>query len=183
MNPDFLLSIVAAIAGFLLKTTLAFGACLALSRLVIYANFRFVIWSGCVYGSAAYWLYQANALWAGRQQSTAASGVALPPASSTVGAWQIPAVWAFPLGVTVRMIGIVYLLTLCYLVFLHLQKRRHLRWVLSFTTEPPVGIAERFAVLAKKLHAGRSRLLIRENYAKPESAHTNGQFSCGKPGA
>ena len=167
MNPDFLLSIVAAIAVFLLKTTLAFGACLALSRLVVSANFRFVIWSGCVYGSAAYWLYLANALWAGRQQSTAASGVALPPASSTVGAWQIPAVWAFPLGVTLRMIGIVYLLTLCYLVFLHLQKRRHLRWVLSFTTEPPVGIAERFAILAKKLHAGRSRLLILSGATSP----------------
>jgi beta-lactamase regulating signal transducer with metallopeptidase domain len=65
------------------------------------------------------------------------------------------------------MIGIVYLLTLCYLVFLHLQKRRHLRWVLSFTTEPPVDIAERFAVLAKKLHAGRSRLLILSGATSP----------------
>jgi beta-lactamase regulating signal transducer with metallopeptidase domain len=167
MNPDFLLSVVAAIAVFLLKTTLAFGACLALSRLVVSANFRFVIWSGYVYGSAAYWFYLAYALWADTQQSTAAPGVQLPPASSTVGAWQIPAAWAFPLGVTLRMIGIVYLLTLCYLVFLHLRKRRHLRWVLSFTTEPPVGIAERFAVLAKKLHAGRSRLLILSGATSP----------------
>ena len=75
---------------------------------------------------------------------------------STVGAWQIPAAWALPLGVTLRMIGIVYLLTLFYLVFLRLRKRRRLRWVLSFTAEPQVGVAERFAVLAKKLHAGRS---------------------------
>jgi beta-lactamase regulating signal transducer with metallopeptidase domain len=160
MNPDFLLSIVAAIAVYLLKTTLAFGACLALSRLVVSANFRFVIWSGFVYGSAAYWFYLANALGAGSQQSTAAPATLLPPASSTIGAWQIPAVWALPLGVTMRTIGLVYLLTLCYLVVLHLQKRRHLKWVLSFTTEPPVDVAERFAVLAKKLHAGRSRLLI-----------------------
>ena len=155
MNPDFLLSVVAAIAVFLLKTTLAFGACLALSRLVVSANFRFVIWSGYVYGSAAYWFYLANALWADKQQSTAAPGFRLPPASSTVGAWQIPAAWAFPLGVTLRIIGIVYLLTLCYLVFLHLRKRRHLGAVFNFTSEPPVDIAERFAVLAKKLHAER----------------------------
>jgi beta-lactamase regulating signal transducer with metallopeptidase domain len=167
MNPDFLLGIVAAIAVFLLKTTLAFGACLALSRLVVPANFRFVMWSGFVYGSAVYWFYLANALWAGRQQSTAAPGLLLPPANSTVGAWQIPAVWAFPLGVTLRVIGIVYLLTLCYLVLLHLRKRRHLRWVLSFTIEPPVDIAERFAVLAKKLHAGRSRLLILSGVTSP----------------
>jgi beta-lactamase regulating signal transducer with metallopeptidase domain len=167
MNPDFLLSIVAAIAVFLLKTTLAFGACLALSRLIVSANCRFVIWSGFVYGAAAYWFYLANALWAGRQQSTATPGVQLPPASSTVGAWQIPAVWAFPLGVTLRLIGVVYLLTLCYLVFLHLRNRRHLRWVLNFTSEAPVDIAERFAALAKKLHAGRSRLLILSGATSP----------------
>jgi beta-lactamase regulating signal transducer with metallopeptidase domain len=167
MNPDFLLSIVAAIAVYLLKTTLAFAACLALSRLVVSANFRFALWSGFVYGSAAYWFYLANSLWVGRQQATAAPGIALPPASSTVGAWQIPAAYAFPLGVTLRMIGVVYLLTLCYLVFLHLRKRRHLKWVLNFTSEPPVAIAEKFAVLAKKLHAGRSRLLILSGAASP----------------
>ncbi len=167
MNPDFFLSIVAAIAVFLLKTTLAFGVCLALSRLVVSANFRFVIWSGYVYGGAAYWCFLANAVWAGGQHSTAAPGILLPSASSTVGAWQIPAVWAFPLGATLRVIGIVYLLTLCYLVFLHLRKRLHLRWVLNFTSEPPVDIAERFAVLAKKLHAGRSRLLILSGATSP----------------
>jgi beta-lactamase regulating signal transducer with metallopeptidase domain len=167
MNPNFLLGIVAAIAVFLLKTTLAFGACLALSRLVGSANFRFVIWSGFVYASAAYWFYLANALWMGRQQPPATTGILLPAASSTVAAWQIPAAWAFPLGVTLRMIGIVYLLTLCYFVVLHLRKRRHLRWVLSFTSGPPVEIAKSFAALAKKFHAGRSRLLILSGAASP----------------
>jgi beta-lactamase regulating signal transducer with metallopeptidase domain len=167
MNPDFLLSIVAAIAVFLLKTTLAFVACLALSRLVVSANLRFVLWSSFVYGSTAYWIYLANALSATRLQSTAAPGILLPPAISTVGAWQIPAAWAFPLGVTLRLIGIVYLLALCYFSFLHLRKRRHLKWVLNFTSEPPVAIAEKFAVLARKLHAGRSRLLILSGAASP----------------
>ncbi len=167
MNPDFLLSIVAAVAVYLLKTTLAFGACLALSRLVVSANSRFVIWSGFVYGSAAYWLYLASELWPRRQQATAAPAILLPRASSTAGAWQIPAAWAFPLGVTLRVIGIVYLLILGYLVFLHYRKHRHLRWVLKFTSEPPVEIAQSFSVLAKKLHAGRSRLLILSGAASP----------------
>jgi len=65
------------------------------------------------------------------------------------------------------MVGIVYLLTLCYLFLLHLRKRRHLRWVLSFTSGPPVDIAKSFAALAKKLHAGRSRLLILSGAASP----------------
>jgi beta-lactamase regulating signal transducer with metallopeptidase domain len=167
MNPDSLLGIVAAIVVFLLKTTLAFGACLALSRLAVSANFRFIIWSGFVYGSAAYWFYLANALWMGKQQPPAATRILLPAASSTVGAWQIPAAWAFPLGVTLRVIGIVYLLTLCYLFFLHLRRRLHLRWVLSFTSAPTVDIAKSFAILARKLHARRSRLLILSGALSP----------------
>ncbi len=167
MNPDFLLSIVAALAGFLFKTILAFGACLVLSRLVVPSNFRFVMWSGFVYGSAAYWFYLASELWAGREHSTATPSVLLPTASSTVGVWQIPSGWAFPLGVTLRIVGMLYVLTLFYLVFLHLRKRHHLRWVLKFTSEPPVEIAERFAVLAKKLHARRSRLLILSGVTSP----------------
>jgi beta-lactamase regulating signal transducer with metallopeptidase domain len=167
MNPDFLLSIVSAIAVFLLKTTLAFGVCLALSRLVVSASFRFAIWSGYVYGAAAYWCFLADVVWTGGQNSTAVPMHLLPAASSTVGTWQVPAAWAFPLGIMLRLAGILYLLTLCYLVFLHVQKRLHLRWVINFTSQPPAEIAKRFAVLAKKLHAGRSRLLILSGATSP----------------
>ncbi len=166
-NPDFLLNVVAALAGFLLKTTVGFAACLALSRLVVSANFRFVIWSGFVYGSAAYWLYLADALLAGAQPPTVDRAVLMQPPNSGVGAWQISTVWAFPLGLTLRVIGIVYLLALCYLVFTHLRKRRNLKWVLTFTSEPPVYVAERFASLAKKLHVGRSKLLILSGATSP----------------
>ena len=166
-NPDFLLNVVAALAVFLLKTTVGFAACLALSRLVVSANFRFVIWSGFVYGSAAYWLYLADALLAGAQPPTVDRAVLMQPPNSGVGAWQISTVWAFPLGLTLRVIGIVYLLALCYLVFTHLRKRRNLKWVLTFTSEPPAYVAERFASLAKKLHVGRSKLLILSGATSP----------------
>src|ERR1700678_1658911 len=134
MNPDFLLRVVAAIAGFVLKTTLAFGVCLALSRLVNSPKFRFIIWSAFVYGAAGYWLSLASKLWtnglrASGQPSTMAPARALVPASSSIGAWLIPGSWALPLGVTLRLLGTVYLLTLCYLVFHHLKERRHLKWV------------------------------------------------------
>ena len=166
MNPAFSISVIVAIAGFALKTTVAFGACLALSRLLQSASLRFVAWSGYVYGTAGYWLYLANKLWAPPQQSTRVLTGLLPPASS-VGAFQIPGSWAFALGLTLRVIGILYLLALGYLVLDHLRKRRHLKWVLSFTSEPPLEIIEMFQSLARELHAGRSKLFILSGVASP----------------
>jgi beta-lactamase regulating signal transducer with metallopeptidase domain len=167
MNSDWLLSFIAAIAGFFLKTTLAFGTCVALSRLIDSAKFRFVIWSGFVYGSAAYWLYLANVLWAPQQQSAKLVPVPLRPITSSFAAWQIPPSWALPLGVTMRTLAIIYLLTLCYFFFDHLKKRRHLRWVLRFTSEPPAEIAETFRSVAKELHARRSKLLLLSGATSP----------------
>jgi beta-lactamase regulating signal transducer with metallopeptidase domain len=172
MNPDFLLTVIAAIAGFVLKTTLAFGVCLTLSRLVNSPKFRFMIWSAFVYGAAGYWVILTSELWtnglrASGQPPTMATARALVPASSSIGAWQIPGAWALPLGVTLRLLGTVYLLTLCYLVFHHFKERRHLKWVLNFTSEPPADIAERFKSLANMLRAGRSKLLILSGATSP----------------
>ena len=172
MNPNFLLIVVAAIAGFVLKTTLAFGVCLALSRLVNSPKFRFIIWSAFVYGAAGYWVSLASELWtnglrASGQPSTMVPARALVPASSSIGTWQIPGAWALPLGVTLRLLGTVYLLTLCYLVFHHLKERRHLKWVLNFTSEPPADVTERFKSLANMLRASRSKLLILSGATSP----------------
>jgi beta-lactamase regulating signal transducer with metallopeptidase domain len=167
MNSDWLLSFIAAIAGFFLKTILAFGTCVGLSRLIDSAKFRFVIWSGFVYGTAAYWLYLANALWAPQQQSAKVAPAPLQPITSSFAAWQIPSSWALPLGVTVRALGIIYLLTVCCFIFGHLKKRRHLRWVLRFTSEPPVEIAETFRLVARELHASRSKLLLLSGATSP----------------
>jgi len=167
MDPDFLLSVIAAIAGFFLKSTIAFAACAALSRLAHSPKLRFLFWSGFVYGTATYWLYLASALWRPVQQSTAAVTIAAQPVVSPVTAWQVPTSWAFPLGLTLRAIGIAYLLALCYAIFAHLKKRYYLRWVLSFTSEPPVEIAKTFQSVARELRASRSKLLILSGATSP----------------
>jgi beta-lactamase regulating signal transducer with metallopeptidase domain len=166
MNPDLLLRVVAALAGFILKTTLAFGVCLVFSWLVDSPNRRFMTWLGFLYGSAAYWLWLAKGFLAGGQSASAPSA-SVQPVASSVGAWQIPGSWAFPLGITLRVIGIVYLLILSYIFITHIKKQRQLKWVLSFTTEPPVEIAEIFRRLAESLHVGRSRLLVLSGATSP----------------
>jgi beta-lactamase regulating signal transducer with metallopeptidase domain len=167
MNPDVLLSIIATLSGFVLKTTLAFAVCLVLSRLVESPNSKFVIWSAFLYGSAAYWFLLANAALAGGQSSPSAPHALLRPVTAAVAAWQIPDSWAFPLGLALRAIGIIYLLIVSYMAFAHLRKRWHLRWVLGFTSEPSPEIAQRFQALADSLGVGRSRLLILSGATSP----------------
>jgi beta-lactamase regulating signal transducer with metallopeptidase domain len=163
MNPDHLLGIVNALAGFVLKTILAFVVCLALSWLAGSPSKRFVVWLGFLYGSAIYWLWLAKGvLGAGRLSEPVAHS--LTPA---VSALQIPGSWAFPLAAALRGIGIAYLLILGYLLFIHFKKHRQLNWVLGFTSQPPSEIAEAFRPLAKKLHVGRSRLLVLSGVTSP----------------
>jgi beta-lactamase regulating signal transducer with metallopeptidase domain len=165
MDADFLLSVIAGLAVFLLKSTLAFGACAALSRLADSPRFRFVLWSSFVYGTAAYWLYLASVLW--RPHATAAGAAASQPALAAATAWQIPSSWAFPLSLTLRTAGVVYLLALCYWIFAHFKKRRYLTWVLRFTSQPPLEIAETFQSVARELQASRSKLLILSGATSP----------------
>jgi beta-lactamase regulating signal transducer with metallopeptidase domain len=167
MNPDHLLRIVAALAGFGLKTALAFGVCLVFSWLVDSPNRRFMIWLAFLYGAAAYWIWLAKGVLAGGQLSACAPHASAQATTSTVSTWQIPGSWALPLGVALRVIGIAYLLVLSYILLTHIKRQRHLKWVLSFTTKPPVEIAETFQPLAESLHVGRSRLLVLSGVTSP----------------
>ena len=65
------------------------------------------------------------------------------------------------------MIGVAYLLVLSYSLLTHFKRQRHLKWVLGFTTKPPVEIAKTFQLLAESLHVGRSRLLVLSGVISP----------------
>jgi beta-lactamase regulating signal transducer with metallopeptidase domain len=167
MNPQLLLATMAALAGFLLKTTLAFAVCLVSSWLIDSPNRRFALWLGFLYGAAAYWLWLARGVLAGGRLSASVPGTPFQAVTSGAEIWQIPDSWAFPLGVAFRVIGIVYLLVLSYILLTHLKRQRHLKWVLGFTTKPPAEIAETFQPLAESLHVGRSRLLVLSGVTSP----------------
>ena len=167
MNPDLLLGIVAALAGFVLKTALAFGVCLAISWLAGSPNRRFAVWLGFLSGAAAYWVWMANGFLAGKHLDAGAPRASIQPATSTIGVLHIPGSWAFPLGLALRVIGIAYLLVLICILFTHIKKQRQLRWVLRFTTNPPAEVAAVFQLLAKGLRVGRSRLLVLSGVASP----------------
>jgi beta-lactamase regulating signal transducer with metallopeptidase domain len=172
MNPDLLLGIVAALAGFVLKTALAFGVGLAISWLAGSPNRRFAVWLGFLSGAAAYWVWMAYGFLAGGRlagghPNAGAPHASVQPPTPTIGILQIPGSWAFPLGLALRVIGVAYLLVLTCILFTHIKKQRQLRWVLRFTTKPPAEVAAVFQSLAKSLHVGRSRLLVLSGVASP----------------
>jgi beta-lactamase regulating signal transducer with metallopeptidase domain len=167
VNPDLLLRVVAALAGFFLKTTLAFGVCLVFTRLVDLPNRRFSIWLSFLGGMGAYWLWLAKGVLADGQLPASAPISSVQPAASSVNAWQIPGSWAFPLGIALRVAGIVYLLALAGMLFTYIKKQWHLRWVLRFTSAPPVEIAEIFQSLAPTLGVSRSQLLVLSGVTSP----------------
>jgi beta-lactamase regulating signal transducer with metallopeptidase domain len=165
MNSDLSLGVVTAFADFILKTALAFGVCLILSRLVNSPGRRFLVWSSFLCGSAAYWLFLAQGLFASVRPAAAASSV--PVQAGSQGAWQIPDSWAFPLGISLRVMGIAYLLVLAYLLITHIKKHIQLKWVLGFTSQPPADVAAAFQPIASSLGVGRSRLLVLSGVTSP----------------
>jgi beta-lactamase regulating signal transducer with metallopeptidase domain len=167
MNPDLLLGIVSALAGFILKTTVAFAVCLALGWLAYSPSRRFIVWLGFLYAATAYWLWMANVLFRRGQLHVSISGAAVQPRSSFTGALQIPGSWAVPLSLALRGIGIAYLLVLIYILFTHFKKQRQLKWVLRFTTKPPAEIEATFQAVAGSLGVHRARLLVLSGVASP----------------
>ena len=170
MNSDLLLSLVAALTGFVLKTTLAFVICLIINRLVDSPNSKFIIWLGFLYGAGAYWLWLAKGFLPGRPAAELSGTFAQPSmgsVSSAAAAWQVPGSWAFPLGIGLRVAGIVYLLVLSYILFAHIKRQRQMRWVLGFSSKPPDEIAQAFQLIAGKLRVGRARLLVLSGVTSP----------------
>jgi beta-lactamase regulating signal transducer with metallopeptidase domain len=167
MNPDLLLGVVTALAGFVLKTTLAFGVCLVLSWLADSPSRRFMVWLSFLYGTTAYWLFLATGVFAGGQVTATTSSVPAQAVRASVGAWQIPGSWAFPLGIALRVVGIAYLLVLAYMLVAHIKKHIQLKWVLRFTSQPPAEVAAAFQPIAQSLGVGRSRLLVLSGVTSP----------------
>jgi beta-lactamase regulating signal transducer with metallopeptidase domain len=168
MKTDLLLVVTTALTGFALKTALAFAVCLVLSWLADSPARRFLVWLTFLYGSAAYWLFLAKGVFAGGQASAAASSsVPVQAVRGSVRAWQIPDSWALPLGISLRVIGIAYLLVSIYMLIAQIKKHIQLKWVLGFTCQPPDELVAAFQPIARNLGVGRSRLLVLAGATSP----------------
>ena len=166
MNPDHLLAVVTALTGFVLKTTLAFGVCLFLSWLADSPSRRFMVWLSFLYGTAAYWLFLGTSI-VSDQVTTVPSSIPAQAVRETGPSWQIPSSWILPLGLALRVLGVVYLLVLTYMLVVHIKKHFQLKWVLRFTSQPPDEVVAAFQPIAQSFGASRSRLLVLAGVTSP----------------
>ncbi|MGC2162212.1 MAG: M56 family metallopeptidase [Silvibacterium sp.] len=159
------MAVTAALAGFLLKTTLAFAICWVLSKIVVSPAARFLVWFGCLAGAASYWFWL-GASFAPHDAALAPLASTLIPAA-TVGKWQIESSWVLPLSFLLRGSGTLYLIALVYFLFARIKKQMHLRWVLRFAYKVPDKIEDVFRPIANSLHVGNVRLMALSGIHSP----------------
>jgi beta-lactamase regulating signal transducer with metallopeptidase domain len=167
MHPESLLAIVAALAGYLLKTSLGFCVCWAISKVVVSPGSKFLVWLGFLVGAACYWLWLAEGF-VPHKASLAPFQMPMALAlAAPVGKWQIQPSWAFSLSIVLRGLGVLYLLALGRLLFARIRKQMHLRWILRFAYRAPERIENFFQPIAESLDGSNVRLLVLSGIHSP----------------
>ena len=166
MLPEAQLAIVAAFAGFILKTFLGFCICWALGRIVASPHRTFLVWFAFLAVCGCYWLFLIGSF-----IPHAAPEFALPVHAATssgpVAKWQFPSSWAYPLRMVERLLGGLYLIVLVYFLMARLKKQLRLRWVLRFAYKAPERIESMFRSIATESGAGKIELLVLSGIYSP----------------
>jgi len=166
MHPDTQLAIVAAFAGFVLKTFLGFCICWAISKIVVSPRRRFLVWFAFLSIAGGYWLFLIVSF-----IPHAAPEFALPvhavTSSEPLAKWQLPSSWAYPLMVVERVLGGLYLIALGYFLVVRIRKQLRLRWVLRFAYKAPDQIESMFRSIAIDSGADKIQLLVLSGIYSP----------------
>jgi beta-lactamase regulating signal transducer with metallopeptidase domain len=157
MLPEIQLAIVAAFAGFSLKTFLGFCICWAVSKIVMSPRRRFLVWFAFLSIAGGYWLFLIVSF-----VPHTAPAFALPlhavTSSGPLAKWQLPSSWTFPVMAIERVLGCLYLIALGYLLVVRIKKQLRLRWVLRFAYHAPDRIESMFRSIA--IHSGSDNIQL-----------------------
>ena len=166
MRPETQLAIMAAFAGFLLKTSLGFCICWAISKVFVSPRRKFLIWFGFLIGAGCYWLWLAgNFVPHGSELISLTVPTAL--SSAPMGKWQIQGSWEFSLSVLCRSLGALYLIILSLFLFARVKKHVHLKWIVQFTYRAPDAIESIFRPIAESLNASNVELRMLSGIHSP----------------
>ncbi len=166
MHPETQLAIVAAFAGFLLKTFLGFCIFWAISKIVVSPRRKFLVWFAFIFIAGGYWLWLLLSF-----IPHSSSALAFPTHAvqgpDPVAIWQLPASWAYPLLIAERVLGGLYLLALGNFLVGRIKKQVRLRWVLRFAYSAPDPIETMFRSIALHTKAEKVRLLVLSGIYSP----------------
>lgn len=163
MHLETQLAILAALTGFLLKTSLGFCICWFISKAVAHPRRKFLVWLGYLFLAACYWLLLLANLMPHRPVHIDAA----LPSGTPVGTLQLQPIWISSLAFLLRGLACLYLGVLAYCLFMRVKKHMHLRWILQFTYAAPESIEAIFRPIAESLGAGKVQLLMLSGIYSP----------------
>lgn len=167
MHPETQLAILAALTGFLLKTSLGFCISWSISKAVANPRQKFLVWLAYLFLAACYWLWLLANLLPHRLLPVPVHMDDVVPATTPIGTLQLQPFWTSSLSVLLRGLGGLYLVALAYFLFTRVKKHMHLRWILQFTYAAPESIETIFRPVAESLGAGNVQLLILSGIYSP----------------
>jgi beta-lactamase regulating signal transducer with metallopeptidase domain len=166
MHSETQLAIVAAFAGFLLKTFLGFCICWAISKVVVSPRRKFLVWFAFLALSGCYWL---SLIFSFIPHTASELLLSVPAVASSeaVARWQMPPSWTYPLPIVERILGGLYLIALGYFLLMRIRKQLRLRWVLHFAYKAPDHIESMFRSIAIDSGAKKIQLLVLSGIYSP----------------
>ncbi|MGC1870200.1 MAG: M56 family metallopeptidase [Acidobacteriaceae bacterium] len=166
MHLETQLAIVAAFAGFLLKTFLGFCICWAISKIVVSPRRKFLVWFAFLATAGGYWLWLLLSF-IPHPGSSLTFPIHAVAASEPVAIWQLPATWAYPLLIVERVLAGFYLVVLGNFLLARIKKQVRLRWVLRFAYKTPNQIETLFRSIATRFGAEKVKLLVLSGIYSP----------------
>lgn len=167
MHPETQLAVLAALTGFLLKTSLGFCISWFISKAVAHPRQKFLVWLGYLFLAACYWLWLLANLTPHKPLPAPVHVDAALPAVTPIGALQLQPFWISSLTFLLRGLGCLYLVVLAYFLLIRVKKHMHLRWILQFTYAAPEYAEGLFRPVAESLGAGNVQLLVLSGIYSP----------------
>ena len=167
MHSETQLAIVAAFAGFLLKTFLGLCICWAISKIIVSPRRKFLVWFAFLTLCGGYWLWLAFSFIPHAASEFSLSVHSANSSSEAVARWQLPSSWAYPLLIIERVLGGLYLIALGNFLLVRIRKQLRLRWVLRFAYKAPDHIESLFRSIAVHSGAEKVRLLVLSGIYSP----------------
>jgi beta-lactamase regulating signal transducer with metallopeptidase domain len=167
MHLETQLGTMTVLAGFLLKTSLGFCICWALTKAVAIPHRRFLVWFVYLFLAGCYWIWLLPEL-VPLSAFVVPFNMPIPLVSRPpMGRVQIQDFWVSPISIALRGLGYCYLAVLACFLFVRARKHLHLRWILRFTYRAPDEIENMFRPIAESLGAGQVQLLMLSGIYSP----------------
>lgn len=167
MRPETQLAIMAAFAGFLLKTSLGLCICWVLSKTAASPDRKFLVWFAFLIGAGCYWLWLAASFVPHTSELISLTAPTALVTNTPVGKLQVQDSWELSLSVLFRCLGVVYLIILSRFLFARVKKHLHLKWILQFTYRAPDTIENIFQPIAESLNASNVQLRMLSGLHSP----------------